>query len=239
MDKLAFGALMADAGVPTLRREIVSPDFRPSFDGPYIVKPRFGGSSIGIEVVDDYDTALALLKSSLHMRAGAVVEPYRDDLWDLNISFTTAPQFKTSLIEKPLRKEGGAIYDYAGKYMGGGADGMTSAPRELPAQIDPALEAQARELARQVQQLTGLTGINRLDFLTDGTDIYVNEVNSIPGAMALYLWPDEDPGKLLLAMVEEAKTANRRMPTASFEEGAALRAAGGISGKLTGLGPQR
>lgn len=239
MDKLAFGALMADAGVPALRREIVSPDFRPSFDGPYIVKPRFGGSSIGIEVVEDYETALALLKSSLHMRAGAVVEPYRDDLWDLNISFTTAPQFKTSLIEKPLRKEGGAIYDYAGKYMGGGADGMTSAPRELPAQIDPALEAQARELARQVQQLTGLTGINRLDFLTDGTDIYVNEVNSIPGAMALYLWPDEDPGRLLLAMVEEAKTANRRMPTASFEEGAALRAAGGISGKLTGLGPQR
>ena len=57
--------------------------------------------------------------------------------------------------------------------------------------------------------------------------------------MALYLWPDEDPGRLLLAMVEEAKTANRRMPTASFEEGAALRAAGGISGKLTGLGPQR
>ena len=49
MDKLAFGALVADAGLPTLPRLLLTPGApAPSFNGPYILKPRFGGSSIGI-----------------------------------------------------------------------------------------------------------------------------------------------------------------------------------------------
>ena len=44
MDKLSFGALMADAGLPTLPRLLLTADSAaPSFDGPYILKPRFGG----------------------------------------------------------------------------------------------------------------------------------------------------------------------------------------------------
>lgn len=239
MDKLAFGAVMREAGVPTLPRSILSSLFEPSFEGPYIVKPRFGGSSIGIEVVDDIETARALLKSSLHMRAGAVLEPYRSDLWDINVSFITYPEFKTSLVEKPLRQDSGAIYDYAGKYMGGG-DSLNAAPREIPAQISADLEARIRDLAHKVQILTGLDGICRVDFLTNGEDeLYVNEVNSIPGAMSLYMWPDTDPASILQGMLEQAQTAQRRVATTSFEDGAALRAAGGIAGKLSGLGPQR
>lgn len=238
MDKLAFGALMAQGGVPTLPREILHPGFTPSFPGPYIVKPRSGGSSIGIEVIDDIDTGYALLKSSLHLRAGAVVEPYRRDLWDLNIAISTYPQFGTSLIERPLRQDSGAIYDYAGKYMGGG-EGLNAAPRELPAQISAQLAERVRELAEKVAVLTGLDGICRIDFLTDGEQVFVNEVNSIPGAMSLYLWPDTSPAELLLGMVAQAGTAQQRRATTSFEDGAALRAAGGIAGKLVGLGPQR
>ena len=68
--------------------------------------------------------------------------------------------------------------------------------------------------------------------------VFINEVNSIPGAMALYLFPDADPGQLLLGMVEPAKAADgsRRF---SYEDGAALRTAGGIAAKLSRLGPQR
>ncbi len=237
MDKLAFGALMEQAGVPTLKREILHQDFRPSFTGPYIVKPRAGGSSIGIEVAQDVDTALALLTSSPHLRAGAVVEPYRKDLWDLNVAFVTSPKFAASLIEKPTRNTDGAIYDYAGKYMAG--EGLASAPRELPAKITPELEQQVIALAQKIQALTGLSGICRVDFLTDGTELFVNEVNSIPGAMALYLFPDTDPAAILRGMLAEAAMQRKLVATSSFEVGAALRAAGGIAGKLAGLGPQR
>ncbi|HYT11083.1 MAG TPA: hypothetical protein VEL73_10535 [Mycobacteriales bacterium] len=234
MDKLAFKTVVAAAGVPSLPRVLLRRSAPPPFPGPYLVKPRFGGSSIGIERAADYETALALLDSSRHLRPGAVVEPYRDDVIDLNIAYRTAPRFETSMLEKPLRPEDeSAIYSYEQKYLQG--EGLSSAPRELPAQVPAEVTKTAEDLAGQVAELTGLTGIVRVDFLYDGTDLFVNEVNSIPGAMALYLWPAEvSASALLLDAVEEARRAPRLVGSAEAD-GAALRSAGGIAGKLVGL----
>jgi D-alanine-D-alanine ligase len=233
MDKLAFGATMLNAGIPSLSRELLSARREPSFAGPYIVKPRFGGSSIGIEIVDGYDSALALLQTSPHLRAGAVVEPYRPDLFDLNVSVRTFPEVVVSDIEKPLRPGDGSIYDYSAKYVH--TDGLTAAPREFPAQVPGDLTARIKELAVLVAEQTGLTGILRIDFLSDGQgEVYVNEVNSIPGALALYLWPDTPASQVLSGALAEAE---RHIPqvTRNYEEGVALRAAGGIASKLHGL----
>src|SRR5205823_12326401 len=49
MDKLAFGAVVTAYGLRSLPRQLVTADGDEPFEGPYIVKPRFGGSSIGIE----------------------------------------------------------------------------------------------------------------------------------------------------------------------------------------------
>ena len=237
MDKLAFGAVMLNAGLPSLRRELLSTYAAPSFDGPYIVKPRFGGSSIGIEVVEDHQTALALLQTSPHLRAGAVVEPYRPELFDLNVSVRTAPEPQVSEIERPLRPEDGSIYDYSAKYVH--AEGLSASPREFPAQVPDEITARIKELALRVTEQTGLTGVLRIDFLSDGkSEVYVNEVNSIPGALALYLWPDTPPAQVLGAALDEAE---RHVPqvTRNYEEGVALRAAGGIAGKLAGLPTSR
>jgi D-alanine-D-alanine ligase len=233
MDKLAFGGVIEAAGLPTLSRSLVTPDGKPDYDGPYIIKPRFGGSSIGIEVVGDWDTALALRANSIHLRAGAVVEPYRPDLFDVNIAFRTAPTFATSLTERPLRKGDDSIYSYAEKYLHD--SGLSNAPREMPANLPEATTARIRELAQRVAELTGLTGIVRVDFLSDGEEVYVNEVNSIPGALSLFLWPEPAPAKILLDAVEEARAARSTLWIQEGEEGAALRAAGGIASKLAGL----
>ena len=74
MDKLAFAGLVQAAGLPTLPRALLDPGLHGrlgggsptrtdaiGFPAPYILKPRFGGSSIGVEVVADLDTALARL----------------------------------------------------------------------------------------------------------------------------------------------------------------------------------
>lgn len=236
MDKYAFGALMAEVGLPSLPRRLVVAGWQPDFEPPYIVKPRFGGSSIGIEVVDDYATAVALTTTSPYLREGAVIEPYRKDLFDLNISFVTFPEFATSLVEKPTRSATTAIYDYSNKYMA--ADGLTNAPRELPAQVPDSVTQAMQDACLRVQQGTGLEGVCRVDFLCDGEKVYVNEVNSIPGAMALYLWPEVPPAELLHGMVDQAKQRLAQGASETFENGAALRAAGGISGKLAGLGPR-
>jgi len=246
MDKLAFGAVMASAGIPTLPRVALEPDVDPAFDGPYIVKPRFGGSSIGIEIVDDVATARVVARTSAHLRAGAVVEPFRRELIDLNISFRTlgAKGVEVSPLEKPLRKPDGAVYSYEEKYLSGGpgAAGMSAAPRELPAQVPSEVAALAETLARRVAAVTGITGIVRLDFLYDEAthELVVNEVNSVPGALALYLWAPAVPAAtVILDALREARDAPVVGAPSGFGSGAALRAAGGIAGKLVGLdGPR-
>ena len=244
MDKLAFGGLMRTAGISSLPREALLASNDPSFPGPYIVKPRFGGSSIGIEIVEDIQTARTVGASSPHLRAGAVLEPYRPELVDLNISFRTYPELELTDLERPLRAEGEktGLYSYQEKYLAGGGAGLTHAPREFPAHAPEAIHQKARELATQVAHVTRLTGIIRVDLLWDETsgDVFVNEVNTIPGALSLYLWAPQHPAlRVLEDALAEAKDHPLVMPHSGFGQGVALRAAGGIAGKLVGLdGPR-
>ncbi len=241
MDKLAFGGLMHVSGVSSLPREALSQTVEPSFAGPYIVKPRFGGSSIGIEIAEDWEAAKAIGRSSAHLRVGAVVEPYRPELVDLNIGFRTHPSLQLTAVEKPLRGASGTgLYTYAEKYLSGGAGqaGFTSAPREFPAVLADGVAEKAQELATRVAEVTGLTGVVRVDLLLDEStnELFVNEVNSIPGALSLYLWAPTTPAATVLTdALVEARDKRWALPAGGHGSGAALRAAGGIAGKLVGL----
>jgi D-alanine-D-alanine ligase len=235
MDKLAFGGAMQGAGIPSLSRQAFGaahPD--PDFPGPYIVKPRFGGSSIGIEITDDLASAHALVRTSPYFRDGAVVEPYLPDALDLNVSVWTHPELRLSAIEKPLRKDAsGPIYTYADKYLGGG-EGLSGAPRELPAVLPPDVEDLVRDLARRVAAVAMVRGVPRIDFLWRGADVWVNEINTIPGSMAFYFWSAEGvtQAALLGAMIAEATTSPPRRFITDGADGTALRSAGSIAGKL-------
>lgn len=235
MDKLAFGAVVTASGLPSLPRLPLTPSTTVRWEGASIVKPRFGGSSIGIQVVKDVATAVALLASSPHLRAGAVIEPYREDSYDLNVAVRSWPELQLSSIERPVRAAGGDILGYGDKYLGG--EGMASAPRELPARIPDAAAERLREAARAVAAVVGLRGIARIDFLAAGDDaaeLYVNEINTIPGSLARYLWvePAVPFRRLLDDLLEEAVRRPSFVWTTQGADGTALRAAGGIEGKL-------
>ena len=233
MDKLAFGAAVESAGLPTLPRvPLTAADRAIPFEPPYIVKPRFGGSSIGIEVVEDALTARALLRSSPHLAAGAVVEPYRAEAVDLNVSVRTHPALEISAVERPLRGPGGRIYTYAEKYLQG-TEGMASAPRELPADLPAAVADAVVEAARVVADVALVRSVARIDFLLVDGRVHVNEINTIPGALGWYFWAERGIpfGRLLESMLEEA-AADRRHFRADGADGTALRTAGGIAAKL-------
>lgn len=233
MDKLAFGAAMAAAGLPTLPRALVATGDEPApeFDGPFIVKPRFGGSSIGIEIADDWPTVLALKKASRFFDQGAVVEPFLTGSRDLQVAVRTHPKWELSAVEAPARASEG-IYSYDQKYLAWG--GEVSAGRELPANLDAAMGEEIRRLSARVTEVAGLRGITRIDYLERDGEIVVNEVNTIPGSMAAYLWidPPLTREQLYRDMLDEARSGPVRMFSVAGSDGTALRSAGTIASKL-------
>jgi D-alanine-D-alanine ligase len=234
MDKFAFGAVVAGAGLPTLPRALLVADDAPApFDGPYIVKPRFGGSSIGIDVVEDFATAQARLSANPHLRFGAVLEPYRPDLSDLQVAVRTWPSLELSAIERPIREQGSAdILGYRDKYVAG--EGMAGAKRELPAQIPSELEKALRQAGERIAALAGVRGVARIDFLSDGSQLVVNEINTVPGSLARYLWvaPPVPFATLLADLLAEARQRPTHAYSAAGADGTVLRSAGSIAGKL-------
>ncbi len=235
MDKLAFGAVMSADGLHSVPRRLVTADDETwvGIDAPYIVKPRFGGSSIGIEVVSDRRTALDLLNRSPHMRRGAVVEPFLEGCRDYLVAVRTYPELQLSAIEAPLRDAGTAhIYNYAQKYLSGG--GLEGSARELPAQLAPEIEKSIRHAAVQVARLVGVRSVARIDFLVRDGEVWLNEINTIPGSLAAYLWIDPPVSRrqLLLDMIAEAEGGTPRSFTTTGADGTALREAASIASKL-------
>jgi len=241
MDKLAFGGVVQAAGLPTLPRKLVlpgsdAPTWGP-FSGPYIVKPRFGGSSIGIEVINEWADVVRYAElGNPHTARGVVAEPFHPDAYDVNVAVRAYPTLALSLFERALRTGGSSpILSYSDKYLGG--EGMVSAPRELPAKLDPGLEKELSDATALVAGLVGVRGVWRIDFLVEaGTgEWWVNEVNTIPGSLSKYLWAGEAAVEfhtLLADMVEEAL----RRPSAQWgsmgADGSALRSAASIASKL-------
>jgi len=236
MDKMAFGAVMDSSGIPSLPRVLLSRSTTDvDFGGPYIVKPRFGGSSIGIDVVADLSVAVARLGANVHLAAGAVLEPYRPDLADLQIAVRTWPERQLSAVERPLRSGGGGggeILGYADKYVGG--EGMASAPRELPASLSPERRGEIEALAHRVADATSIRGVTRIDFLASDDELFVNEINTIPGSLARYLFVE--PAVPFLAflddLVGEATGAATHRYSAAGADGLVLRGAASIAAKL-------
>lgn len=229
MDKLAFGALVVASGLPGLPRLPVIAGAAPGFPPPFIVKPRFGGSSIGIEVVDDYETALALRRASPHMDRGAVIEPYLEGGRDLNIAIRTHPNFQLSAIEAPVSDK---FYGYREKYLSGG--GIEGSERELPADLPDELETRIRSFAHTVTEVAGIRSMARLDFLERDGELWVNEVNTIPGSLSLYLWvaPPISRRQLVLDLVAELEGSKARVFSTAGADGVALQSAASIAAKL-------
>lgn len=229
MDKMAFGAVMSALGLPTLPRVLLTED-SPDFAAPYIVKPRFGGSSIGIEVVEDHATALALRHTPV-MADGAVLEPYIADCRDLQVAIKTYPRLELSAVEEPTRSPSG-LYSYEQKYLAWGDGGDIA--RKLPAPMTGDVAAQIDDMTWTIARAVGLRSVARIDFLERGGAVWVNEVNAIPGSLASYLWIDPPISRLELleGILSEVEASGPRAFSTHGADGSALRNAGSIASKL-------
>ena len=231
MDKYSFYTFMKANNIPVLEKHLLQNSHSPTFEGPYILKPRFGGSSIGVEVVNEYDTALKLADGSKLYQQGATVEKFLEDSVDYLVALRTYPQVEFSEIEKPIRSNNFELFSYQDKYLENG--GLEGSKRELPAQLPKNIEKEIINILETLVSLISFNGISRVDFLISEDKIYLNEINTIPGSHALYLWENLGHNKfqLLDDMIQESMQRDSNW-TSEGSDGLALKSAKDIQSKL-------
>ena len=113
--------------------------------------------------------------------------------------------------------------------------GMADLKRRCPAELPEGMTEQVQELAVKTFQALGCLGVSRIDFLNDKEtgELWVNEINTIPGSLAFYLW--EAAGipfaELLDRMIALAykRQRQREALTFSFDTNLLAGAAAGLA----------
>lgn len=174
---------------------------------PVIVKPANLGSSIGISVCKNGDELLNALDEAFRYDDKVIVEKSLTDFREINCAcIRIGEKYLVSECEEPLL--GGEILSFADKYSG---DKKAVFPAELPAKVS----AEIKNITSYIYRKLEFRGAVRVDYLLCGEKIYVNEINSVPGSLAYYLFSDSlDKFRALLcetvelAVEEEADREN-------------------------------
>jgi D-alanine-D-alanine ligase len=189
MDKLVFKDLMAHAGIPQVQYRRVDVELFDSDPNacaarlgplglPVFVKPARLGSSVGIARVLVADELEAALRGAFEHDPVVIVEAAARGL-EVECSVLGND---AAIASQPgeIVLTGGETgwYDYEAKYNAGGMR------LEVPARISSAARERVRELALEVFDRTGCSGLARVDFFVDGELVLVNELNTIPGFTA-------------------------------------------------------
>lgn len=168
---------------------------------PVIVKPATTGSSVGISVCENEQDLIEGIDEAIQYDSKIVVEEVVKNLKEVNIAVMGNYEHqKVSEIEEVL--SGNKFLTFNDKYIGGGkskfaskgavkkSKGMASTNRKLPAELDKDVRSEVEEIAVKAFKVLGSSGNCRIDFLIDNktNKVYINEINSIPGSLAFYLW---------------------------------------------------
>ncbi|MCL2675222.1 MAG: hypothetical protein FWE84_01345 [Firmicutes bacterium] len=70
--------------------------------------------------------------------------------------------------------------------------------RYLPARISPEMSRDVRAAAKKAFELIGCAGVARVDFLIKDGELFINEINTVPGSLSSYLFAFDGMGFPLL-----------------------------------------
>ncbi len=157
---------------------------------PMIVKPAALGSSIGVARAENREELEAAIDTVRGLCARVLIEQAVPNLQEINCSVLgDYEQVEASVCEEPV--SGLNVLSFNDKYASGDSSkGMSGAKRKIPAEIAEETAETIQKMAKSAFLTLNCHGVIRIDFLInrETEHIYVNEINSIPGSLAFYLW---------------------------------------------------
>lgn len=173
---------------------------------PVIVKPARQGSSIGVFVAEDRESLLFSLRAAFAYDTVLLAEKYLAERREINCAaYHDGKEIVVSPCEEP--KTVHKFLTFADKYESGGKERQSTFPADLPQETAEAVRGATKLLYRRMQ----LRGVVRADFLVADGEVYFNEMNTVPGSLAWYLFCDNlaDYGAVLVRMLARGEAEHR------------------------------
>jgi D-alanine-D-alanine ligase len=203
MDKIMMKNLLKGLNLPIVPWFFVTRDtffekidaidekIKNSFSYPVVVKPANLGSSIGIAVCNNKTQLLEGLQVASEFDYKIIIEECISNLKEVNCSVLGFQDNITiASLEEPVSYT--QFLSFQEKYLNTKTknSGMQSLSRILPANITKKQENSIKQFSKTIFEALDCAGVVRIDFMIDKTkgEVFVNEVNTIPGSLAFYLW---------------------------------------------------
>lgn len=195
---------------------------------PVIIKPARTGSSVGISIAHNDEEYLAYFDEARQYDEKIITEKVVKPMREINCSVVgDSYSCVASVLEEVSSVSQDELLSFSDKYLGGsksakseGSKGMASTARIVPAPLTDEQTRLIQQLAKETFRVLGTSGVCRIDFLMDADTkkVYVNEINTIPGSLAFYLWKAAGVSfsELMDKLVELALDRERRRSKMTF-----------------------
>ncbi len=193
MDKIMTKFLLQQAGIPQVpfvpvtlsswkeNPRLIFEKCEGSLIYPMFVKPANMGSSVGISKVETREELQRALQLAFSYDHRVVVEQ-GIEAREIEVGLLGNDDVRTSLAGEIVK--GKDFYDYEEKYQN------EEVTLEIPAKIDEELQEKAQEYAKLAFQMLDGTGLARCDFfLTSSGELFLNELNTMPGFTKMSMYP--------------------------------------------------
>ncbi|SHH21742.1 D-alanine-D-alanine ligase [Anaerosphaera aminiphila DSM 21120] len=172
------------------------------------VKPANLGSSVGINKAKNRESFIEAVEVAIRYDRKVLVEKAVENPREINAAVLGYEnEVIVSACEEPIGWKD--LLKYEDKYVSGakGSKGMKNQKKNLPADISDELRLKIEEYAKLAFRAIDAMGDARIDFLLDGDNIYVNEINTLPGSLAFYLWEESGISfkELITKLIELSK----------------------------------
>jgi len=150
---------------------------------PVIIKPIRLGSSIGVSIVKSQSDLNYALDVAFEFDDEIIIEPFINNVKEYNLAGCKYNgEFKFSIVEEPQKEE---FLDFDKKYLD-----FNRTEQVSKAHISVQLEEKLKESFKKIYNTTFEGSLIRCDFFVVDGEVYLNEINPIPGSMSNYLFDD-------------------------------------------------
>jgi D-alanine-D-alanine ligase len=178
---VARGWEVPDSEAPTDAARRILADF----SGPFVVKPRDGGSSVGVRMTTGERELIQALTAAAREGLPSLVEERVEGIeLTCGVLEEVDDGAPSALPVTEIVPPQGGFFDYAAKYTAGVSQEIT------PARIEPQSSARVQSMAIAAHRTLGCSAYSRSDFiLRPSGEAVLIELNTLPGLTATSLLP--------------------------------------------------